>query len=139
MKLNDIPKRQPYQAPEGYFDRLPMRIMERTAAPEAVAPAPWYEQLWHPVRYAVAPLLLLLVFVGVYFLNIQQTEQAPAAVAALSDAEIIHYLDTYAQVDAADFENHAIADKAFAAEFLNVSSKTAEEELEYYQLNNLDY
>ncbi|GAB3830808.1 hypothetical protein [Pontibacter rugosus] len=138
MKLNDIPKRQPYQVPEGYFDRLPMRIMEHTAAPEAVAPAPWHEQLWRPVRLAVAPLLLLLVFVGVYFFNVQQP-QAPASIASLSNAEIIHYLDSYTHVDAADFEQYGIADRELAVEFLNVSSKTAEEELEYYQLNNLDY
>ncbi|GHA78286.1 hypothetical protein [Pontibacter akesuensis] len=138
IKLNDIPKRQPYQVPDGYFDKLPMQVMARTVAPEA--PAPWLEQVWRPMRLAIAPLLLLLVFVGVYFVNTQQAAQpAPATVASLSDAEIMQYLNDYAQVDATDLEEHAMADAELASEFLNVSAGTAEAELEYYHLNNLDY
>lgn len=138
MKLNDIPKRQPYQVPEGYFDKLPMQVMARTAAPEAATPE--FGHVWRSLRLAIAPLLLLLVFVGVYFLNIQQAAQpAPATVASLSDAEILQYLNNYAQVDAADLEEHAMADTELASEFLNVSAGTAEAELEYYHLNNLDY
>ena len=143
IKLSDIPKHNVHQVPEGYFDRLPMRIMERTAAREQVAAAAWYTQLWRPVRYAVAPLVLLLLFVGVYFFNIQQeqqqVQQAGVTFSSLSNDEIYNYLDIYAQVDASDFEEYSIADQELAADFLNVSSTTAEEELEYYPLHNLDY
>lgn len=143
IKLSDIPKHNVHQVPEGYFDRLPMRIMERTAAREQVTTDTWYEQLWRPARYAVAPLILLLLFMGIYFFNLQQeqqqVQQAAVTVSSLSDDEIITYLDVYAQVDASDFEEYSIADQELAVDFLNVSSTTAEEELEYYQLHNLDY
>lgn len=141
MKLSDIPKRNVHQVPDGYFDRLPMQIMERTAAREQVTAAGWSTPWWQPVRYAVAPLILLLLFVGIYFFNIQQNQQQEMAttVASLSDEEIMNYLDTYAQVETADFEEHSVADQELAAEFLNVSSTTAEEELEYYKINDIDY
>ncbi|MFD3003132.1 hypothetical protein ACFS7Z_22405 [Pontibacter toksunensis] len=141
LRLNDIPKHNVHQVPDGYFDRLPTRIMERTAGREQVADTPWYAQLWRPVRYAVVPLVLLLLLMGVYFFNIQQeqAQQPIVTVASLSDDEIINYLDVYAEVDASDFEEYSIADQELAVDFLNVSSNTAEEELEYYQLHNLDY
>ncbi|WP_246000525.1 hypothetical protein [Pontibacter diazotrophicus] len=141
MKLNDIPKRNVHQVPEGYFDRLPMQIMERTARREQVTATAWYASLWRPVRHAMAPLILLLMFVGIYFFNIQQNQQQEmvTTVASLSDEEIMVYLDTYAQVETADFEEHSLADQDLAVEFLNVSSTTAEEELEYYKINDLDY
>lgn len=139
MKLSDIPKRHVHQVPDGYFDRLPMRIMERTAAREQVAATAWYASLWRPVRYAVAPLILLLLFVGVYFFNTQQEQQVGITVASLSDEEIMNYLNSYAQVETADFEDHSVADQELTADFLNVSSITAEEELEYYKINDIDY
>lgn len=139
IKLHNIPKRQPFQAPDGYFDRLPMRVMERLEAPDVAAPAPWLEEVWRPLRLAVAPLLLLLVFVGVYFLSVPQQAQPAPTVASLSDHEIVNYLSNYAQVDAMDLEEHAVADEELAVELLNVSSGTAEQELEYYHLNHLDY
>lgn len=142
IKLSDIPKHNVHQVPEGYFDRLPMRIMERTAAREQITAAAWYAQLWRPVRYAVAPLILLLLFVGIYFFNLQQEQQQrqqAVTIASLSNDEIINYLDIYAQVDASDFEEYSVADQELAVDFFNVSSNTAEEELEYYQLHNLDY
>ncbi|WP_237144770.1 hypothetical protein [Pontibacter pamirensis] len=139
MKLSDIPKRNVHQVPEKYFDRLPMQIMERTAAREQVTAArstPW----WQPVRYAIAPLILLLLFVGVYFFSMQQEQQVlPVNIASLTNDEIMNYLNTYAQVETADFEEYSVADQELTAEFLNVSATTAEEELEYYRINDIDY
>ncbi|GAB3532681.1 hypothetical protein GCM10027443_16840 [Pontibacter brevis] len=139
MKISDIPKRNVHQVPDGYFDRLPMQVMERTAAREQVTAAGWFAPFWQAARYAVAPLILLFLLFGVYFLNVQPEQQSTVNVASLSDEEIMVYLDTYAQVDAIDFEEHSIADQELAVEFLNVSSTTAEEELEYYKLHDIDY
>lgn len=139
MKISDIPKRNVHQVPDGYFDRLPMQVMERTAAREQVTAAGWFAPFWQTARYAVAPLILLFLLFGVYFLNVQPEQQSTVNVASLSDEEIMVYLDTYAQVDAIDFEEHSIADQELAVEFLNVSSTTAEEELEYYKLHDIDY
>ncbi len=140
LKLNDIPKHQVHQVPEGYFDRLPMRIMARTAAQEPVADTLWLAQLGQPLRLALAPLLLLFVFVGIYLFGIQQAPQPQnVTIASLSSTEIVNYLDMYTNVETADLEEHLVADPSLTADFLNVSSVAAEEELYYYQLDDIDY
>lgn len=141
FKLSDIPKRNPYQVPEGYFDRLPMRVMERTAAREQEQ-ASWLPNLWQPLRLAVAPLLLLLlVFVGVYFYSMpEEPEQQIVNLATVSDSEIVDYLSTYTTVETTDFaELNTLREQELPADVLNVSATAAEEELEYYNLNNIDY
>ena len=141
FRLSDIPKHNVHRVPEGYFDRLPMQIMERTAQREHIAAAPWLAKLWRPVRYAVGPLLLLLLFVSVFLFS--STRQAPQqqtlTVATLSDEEIMNYLSTYAQMETADLEEYLATDQSLPSDFLNVSAMTAEEELQYYQLDDLDY
>ncbi|AKD01843.1 hypothetical protein POKO110462_22145 [Pontibacter korlensis] len=140
IKLSDIPKRQPYQAPEGYFDRLPMRVMERTAAKEQEQTT-WLPNLWRPLRLAVAPLLLLLLFVGVYFYSkSSESEKQIINLATVSDTAIMDYLSTYATLETADFaELNNLREQELPAEVLNVSATAAEEELEYYNLNDIDY
>jgi len=140
FRLSDIPKHNVHRVPDGYFDRLPMQIMERTAQRGHIATAPWLAKLWQPLRYAVAPLLLLLLFVGAYLFSMQQApQQQILTVATLSDEEIMNYLSTYAQMETADLEEYLATDQSLPSDFLNVSAMTAEEELQYYQLDDLDY
>ncbi|MDX5438131.1 MAG: hypothetical protein LPK03_13095 [Pontibacter sp.] len=139
FKLSDIPKRQPYQVPDGYFERLPMQMMEHVAADEQ-KPA-WQQLWWRPLRLAVAPLVLLLMFVGVYFLNTpEQPEAQLVNLASVSDTDIVDYLSTYATLETTDFaELNTLQEQELPAEFLNVSATEAEAELEYYRLDNIDY
>ena len=140
FKLSDIPRHNVHRVPEEYFDRLPMRIMERTAVQEHMAATPWLALLWRPLRYAVAPLLLLFLFVGAFLFSMQQVpQQETLTVATLSDEEIVNYLSTYAQMETADLEEYLAADQSLASDFLNVSAMTAEEELQYYPFDDLDY
>lgn len=143
LKLDEIPKRQLHQVPDGYFDRLPMRIMERTASrqPKAAPGTPaWLWQQWRPLQLALAPVLLLVLFIGVYFLGMQQApQQETVPVALLSKDEMVEYLDLYANLEFSDLEEHLEADQLLAADFLNISPTTAEEELYYYQLDDIDY
>lgn len=141
FNLNDRPKRQPYQVPDGYFDRLPMRVMERTAQQEDGAPARGYSQLWRPLRLALVPLVLLLVIVGVYYTNLPTGEQPftqQVSIAALSDEEILEYLNSYAMLETTDFEEHSVAEQDMAADFLNVNAELAEQELDYYRLDEIN-
>ncbi|ARS36089.1 hypothetical protein [Pontibacter actiniarum] len=138
LKLSDIPKRNPYQVPEGYFDRLPMRVMEQTASREKPA---WQQVLWRPVRLATAPLALLLLLAGVYVANLpEQPEQQLVNLAAVSDTDIVQYLSTYATLETTDFEElSTLREQELPAELLNVSATAAEEELEYYTLDDIEY
>lgn len=140
IRLNDIPKRNVHQVPEGYFDRLPARIMERTAAREHVSATPWYAALWRPARLAAAPLILLLLFIGVYYFTIRQEPlYTGVAFASLTEDEIVEYLDTYARIEDADLAEYSVADQELTADYLNITSTAAEEELEYYDLNDIEY
>jgi len=141
FKLSDLPKRNMYQVPEAYFNRLPTRIMARTAAAETLQPA-WQQSLWRPLRLTLAPLVLLLVFVGVFYLNISdRPTPAPADFASLAEVEIMDYLTSNdTQLETADFaELNSLADQELTADFLNVSQKAAEDELVYYRINDEDY
>lgn len=141
IKLSDIPKRNPYQVPEGYFDRLPMRVMERTAAREQERFG-WLPNLWQPLRLALAPLvLLLLVFVGVYYYSTPtEQDKLHLNLAAVPDTEIMNYLSTYATLETTDFaELNSLREQELPSEVLNISPKAAEQELEYSNLDHLDY
>ncbi|QCR21194.1 hypothetical protein [Pontibacter sp. SGAir0037] len=139
FRLSDLPKHNVYQVPEKYFDRLPMRVMERTAG--ATAPQQsWLSGFWQPMRYAVAPLMLLLIFVAVFVFNTQAPERtAPHDLSDIADKEIVEYLNNDVLLETADFADLAIADQNLAPDFLNISSASAERELEYYQLNEFTY
>ncbi len=140
FKLDELPKHNIYQVPENYFDRLPMRIMERTAA--APASHTWQiNPIWRSLRMVVAPLVLLLVFLGVFYLNIPvKSDSGPLDLAALHNQEIVDYLSTYATLESEDFADlNTIEKQELTADVLNVSATTAEEELEYYHLNQIDY
>lgn len=53
-KLDEIPKNNIFEVPDGYFERLPMRIQERVSQP---ASRP--EVAWLPVFRFALPVLLL--------------------------------------------------------------------------------
>ena len=139
ITLSDLPKHNVYQVPEDYFDRLPTRIMARTAA------APKHQwlptQVWQSLRMAVAPLMLLLLFVGVFYFSLQsQPEQQSLHIAAVSDTEIVYYLTTYATVESNDLaELNTLQQQELDSEFMNVSAADAEAELEYYNLKDTEY
>jgi hypothetical protein len=142
FKLEELPKHNIYQVPEGYFDRLPMRVMERTAGAEK-AGSTWQPVLWRNLRLAIAPMILLLVFAGVYYFSADQpVPSTPAnyALGSLAEQEIVDYLTYSTELETADFAGiNVISKQDLTAEYLNVSAATAEEELEYYHIKNLDY
>lgn len=140
FKLSDLPKRNIYEVPDKYFDRLPTQIMERTAG-AGYSPAPWYASAWKPFRLALVPLMLLLVLGVVYFTQLREQQPDHAvALEVVDHDDIMDYLSTYAVLESADFAEYtSLSEREMTAEFLNVSATTAEEELEYSQLDLLEY
>lgn len=140
LKLSDIPKHNMYQVPEGYFDRLPMRVMERTAT--ADAPQGFFStMLWKNLRVAIAPLILLLVFAGIFFMNTsrqQEPQFVSYGVADIPETEIMDYLHTFAQLESNDFVELSFTEQDLTSDFMNISPKMAEEELEYHQLEEIN-
>lgn len=114
-KLEDIPKKQVFEAPEGYFETLPGIIQARVAKKETA----WvFGSLPPALKYA---LPVLIVAIGAWwFLNSNTTETPEQMLASIESVDIEAYLDdsdmtteellenidlNQVQVDSLEFEN----------------------------------
>jgi hypothetical protein len=118
-KLDDIPKREAFEAPEGYFDSLPGIIQARVAKPESVS----QRFSWKPALLYAMPMLVVAIGL-IWYLNAGRVDSSPEQLlAAIETADIEAYLDEsgmttedlldhidYNQIDADSlvFENPAL-------------------------------
>jgi hypothetical protein len=88
-KLEDIPKKHAFEAPEGYFDRLPGLIQARL---EKEAPArvqqPYFR---YAVQYALPVVLLLII--SWFALKPSATPQAEDVLAGIATDDLMAYLE----------------------------------------------
>ena len=85
-KLEDIPKRDFFQVPEGYFDILPEKIQARI---EATRPRPLFQPA---IRYALAYALPFLIVALVIFYNTGSPPAAESMLASIETADLIQYI-----------------------------------------------
>lgn len=90
-KLENIPKTNIFEIPEGYFDKLPLQIQARIAA-ENPAPQqlPW---LRYSLRYALPMLVFALAAIFVFRPKVDKVEKILASV---STEELVAYLESNA-------------------------------------------
>ncbi|HRJ28441.1 MAG TPA: hypothetical protein PLV21_06790 [Cyclobacteriaceae bacterium] len=90
-KLENIPKTNIFEVPEGYFDKLPLQIQARIAA-ENPAPQqlPW---LRYSLRYALPMLVFALATIFVFRPKVDKVEKILASV---STEELVAYLESNA-------------------------------------------
>lgn len=81
-KLEDIPKRDPFEAPEGYFDKLPGMVQARVSRPESL----WKRLAWRPLLQFAVPSLVIAVLAVIYF--------AEPSTDKLSTQELLANIDT---------------------------------------------
>ncbi len=83
-KLEDIPKKNIFEVPEGYFEKLPGIIQARVAKPEPV-------RLWvTSLKYA---LPVLAVLAGVFWFTGQSEETFDEQLAGIQTEQLIAYLN----------------------------------------------
>jgi hypothetical protein len=88
-KLEDIPKKQAFEAPEGYFDSLPGIIQARVAKPENVS----QRFSWKPVLFYAMPVLAVAIGL-IWYLNTGRGESSPEQLlASIETVDIEAYLD----------------------------------------------
>jgi hypothetical protein len=84
-KLEDIPKKDLFKAPDGYFDKLPGIIQARVAKPES-------KPMWVPVLKFALPVVAL-VTVGIFWFTNNNPQTLESELAAIETEQLIAYLD----------------------------------------------
>ena len=88
-KLDDIPKKGIFEAPDGYFDRLPGIIQARVAATNPRKVERLY--LRYALRYALP--VILLVTIGIFLLRPKPTPSAEEMLASVNTPDLVSYLE----------------------------------------------
>jgi len=88
-KLEDIPKKEVFKVPDGYFDNLPTIIQARVAEKEAKPFRPVFSLA---LRYALPVVVLGLA--GILWFNRQQdTATAESILASIQTEDLVAYLN----------------------------------------------
>ena len=85
-KLDDIPKQNIFEVPDGYFDRLPMKIQARVETRRQTRPTPGWSLA---VRYTLP--MVIVGFAMVYFFR-PKSYQPEELLAEVSNEHLIAYL-----------------------------------------------
>jgi hypothetical protein len=85
-KLEDIPKKEIFNVPEGYFDKLPMQIQSRVAGREKR-----HFTFVGSLKYAL-PIVTLLV-VGIFWFYPTQQQDSTAMLATVNTEDLVAYLN----------------------------------------------
>jgi hypothetical protein len=86
-KLEDIPKKEIFNVPEGYFDKLPTQIQSRVAGGEKRQFA-----FIGSLKYAL-PIIALLIVGIFWFYPIQPQQDSTAILATVNTEDLVAYLD----------------------------------------------
>lgn len=109
--LNKIPKKDLHQAPEGYFEALPDKILQRIDGEEKRKERKLGVQVsWSTIGYAAAASIVLLVAVLIGIRNNENdAASAEDLLAEVSTSDLVLYLqyseiDTYEIIEATDID-----------------------------------
>jgi hypothetical protein len=112
-KLEDIPKKQVFDVPEGYFEKLTSTIQARVAEKESRR-AMTLLSLPAALRYALPALVLVAVGIFWFQNNASQTD-AESILASVSTEDLVAYLNdseisTDELMNAAEFDEDDLDD-----------------------------
>ncbi|NOT76477.1 MAG: hypothetical protein HOP08_16235 [Cyclobacteriaceae bacterium] len=88
-KLEDIPKKDLFEAPEGYFDRLPGIIQTRVA--ESEKQSAWLPYFTTSLKYA---LPVLVIGIGaIFYWQQPEAQSAETLLTSIDTTQLVAYLD----------------------------------------------
>ena len=119
-KLEDIPKKNIFEVPEGYFEKLPGIIQSRVAKPE-FAQIFWISRL----KYAI-PIAAIAV-IGMFWYAFQSEKTFDEQLASIQTEQLMAYLndadlqidDLSESVDWNEFDLEELEDKVYATFEIN--------------------
>jgi len=87
-KLEDIPKKEVFDVPEGYFEKLPGMIQSRVSKSSAIPRPVWV----YGLRYALPAVILLAV--AIFWFNRPGDDHSPEdMLASIQTEELVEYLN----------------------------------------------
>ncbi|KAA5540771.1 hypothetical protein [Adhaeribacter rhizoryzae] len=142
MKLDEIPKKNIYEAPADYFDKLPGVMMNRVTARQQTQEIFVFSALpW--LKNALAGLALVISFIFIFLTNNSNPEINAAGsnqiLASVSENEAMEYLLTSDQLDNYDLAVLPQAEQDFTHEFIQASEAEIMREVELADLDELSY
>ena len=114
-KLEDIPKKNIFEVPDGYFDRLPMKIQARVETTDKTRPIP----IWNlALRYA---LPVVIVGFALFYYFKPKPDQTENLLASISNENLIAYLDEsdIEESDLLEIANFNESDADSLSQYLN--------------------
>jgi hypothetical protein len=142
MKLDKIPKKNIYEVPADYFDKLPGVMMNRVQGRNQETRSAFFifgQLPW--LKHALAGFALLITFVFIYLTNSQapefKAEDSSHILASVSKNEAMEYLITSDQLENADLALLPHADQDFTHEFIQASKEEIMSEVELADLNDI--
>lgn len=130
-KLEDIPKKQFFKVPDGYFDKLPTQIQSRISNPGTVSGM-------QPVfRYALQYALPLVVVAAILFYNYSPRPDAESMLVSVETTDLIQYLqesdmtteDLLDQIDFSGDELEAIENEVYDMDIMDIEDESLNPEL----------
>lgn len=85
-RLDEIPKKTLFEAPEGYFEKLPGRIQARITEPEP-------EIAWGKVAVRYALPLVVIGAAAVFFLTNRPALSPEEVIAGIESEQLVAYLE----------------------------------------------
>ncbi|MCX8492080.1 MAG: hypothetical protein ORN54_13545 [Cyclobacteriaceae bacterium] len=88
--LDDIPKKQPFTVPDGYFEDLPMRIQAKIQKTERRSF--WIPEFNLALKFAL-PVVLVGIISVIVWINLPKTEDALVNLDAVPTEQLLAYLE----------------------------------------------
>ena len=136
-RLEDIPKKQSFKVPDGYFEDLPMRIQARIEA-EKPKPVVSFNYGKLATRYALPAILIGIVSVGLWNHYAVKAEDPLLALETVSADQLVAYLEND-EVTADDILEHAAFSNTVVNEmqkpYEGISDKELDELANEYDIN----
>jgi hypothetical protein len=92
-RLEDIPKKQSFKVPDGYFDDLPMRIQARIQETEKKPSWAWMPAPSFALKFALPVILVGIVSVVVWN-NLSSTKDPFAKLDSVPTEQLLAYLES---------------------------------------------
>lgn len=85
-RLDEIPKKSLFEAPEGYFEKLPGRIQARISMPEP-------EVAWGKLTLRYAVPLVMLAAAAIFVVTNRPTLSPEEVIASMDSEQLVAYLE----------------------------------------------